>query len=163
MAKSKIHSWASMVTEREALRNSGDTLVFTNGCFDILHPGHVRYLKEARALGDRLVVAVNTDETVAVLKGEGRPLLPLKERMEILASLEVVDHVMSFEEETPKALIDILLPDILVKGGDWSTDSIVGAETVESYGGRVLALPFAPGYSTSTLIERIIQRLGKEK
>ena len=163
MEKSKIHSWASMVTEREALRNSGDTLVFTNGCFDLLHPGHVRYLKEARALGDRLLVAVNTDETVAALKGEGRPLLPLKERMEILASLEVVDHVMSFEEETPKALIDILLPDILVKGGDWSTDSIVGAEAVESYGGRVLALPFATGYSTSTLIQRIIQRLGKEK
>jgi rfaE bifunctional protein nucleotidyltransferase chain/domain len=145
---------------REELRASGEKLVFTNGCFDLLHPGHVRYLARARALGDRLVVAVNTDASVAKLKGRGRPLVPLGERMEVLAALEVVDYVLSFEEETPARVIREIVPDVLVKGGDWPKEKIVGRDTVESVGGKVLSLPFAPGYSTTTIIDRIVRRLG---
>lgn len=145
-----------MLAERAKLRDALETLVFTNGCFDILHSGHVRYLTEARALGDRLVVAVNADATVSALKGDKRPLMPLGERMEILAALEAVDYVVSFDEETPQAIIEAIIPDVLVKGGDWALDNIVGRDTVESSGGRVLLLPFAPGYSTSGLIDRIV-------
>ena len=145
-----------MLAERAKLRDTLETLVFTNGCFDILHSGHVRYLTEARALGERLVVAVNADATVSALKGDKRPLMPLGERMEILAALEAVDYVVSFDEETPQAIIDAIIPDVLVKGGDWTLDNIVGRDTVESSGGRVLLLPFAPGYSTSGLIDRIV-------
>lgn len=147
-----------MLVEREKLREEGRALVFTNGCFDILHPGHVRYLAEARALGERLVVAVNADSTVSALKGDSRPLTPLAERMEILAALRVVDYVVGFDEETPGAIIDAIVPDVLVKGGDWTVDTIVGRETVEGAGGRVLSLPFAPGYSTTELIGRILER-----
>lgn len=147
-----------MLAEREKLRSAGRVLVFTNGCFDILHPGHVRYLAEARALGDRLVVAVNADATVSALKGDSRPLAPLAERMEILAALEVVDYVVAFDELTPEAIIESLVPNVLVKGGDWTPDKIVGREAVESAGGRVLSLPFAPGYSTTGLIRRIVER-----
>ena len=145
-----------MLAERAKLRDAREKLVFTNGCFDILHSGHVRYLTEARALGDRLVVAVNADATVSALKGDKRPLMPLGERMEILAALEAVDYVVSFDEETPQAIIEAIIPDVLVKGGDWALDNIVGRDTVESSGGRVLLLPFAPGYSTSGLIDRIV-------
>ena len=156
MSRNKILELASMLAERAKLRNAHEKLVFTNGCFDILHPGHVRYLNQARALGDRLIVAVNADATVSALKGENRPLMPLGERMEILAALEVVDYVVSFDEETPQAVIDAIIPDVLVKGGDWTLDNIVGRDTVESSGGRVLSLPFAPGYSTAGLIDRIV-------
>jgi D-beta-D-heptose 7-phosphate kinase/D-beta-D-heptose 1-phosphate adenosyltransferase len=149
-----------MVEERKRLRDRGESLVFTNGCFDLLHPGHLRYLEQARRLGDRLVVAVNADETVGRLKGPGRPLTPLEERMEILAALASVDYVVAFEEETPASIIEALVPDVLVKGGDWTFDRIVGRETVEGAGGRVLSLPYAPGYSTSGLIDRIVARLG---
>jgi len=149
-----------MNAEREELRASGRRLVFTNGCFDLLHLGHVRYLNEARGMGDRLVVAVNADETVAKLKGGGRPLVPLDERMEVLAALEAVDYVVAFAEETPARVIGELVPDVLVKGGDWAPDKIVGKGTVEAAGGLVVSLPFAPGQSTSLLIERIVQRLG---
>jgi rfaE bifunctional protein nucleotidyltransferase chain/domain len=146
-----------MRAERERLRGTGQTLVFTNGCFDILHPGHVRYLAEARSLGDRLVVAVNADATVSALKGQLRPLSPLDERMELLAALAVVDYVVAFDEPTPGTLIEAIIPDVLVKGGDWTPDNIVGRDTVENAGGRVLSLPFALGYSTTGLIERIIK------
>jgi D-beta-D-heptose 7-phosphate kinase/D-beta-D-heptose 1-phosphate adenosyltransferase len=152
-----------MVEERKRLRERFETLVFTNGCFDLLHPGHLRYLKEARLLGDRLIVAVNSDETVARLKGPGRPLTPLDERMEILAALECVDYVVAFDEETPAAIIEAFVPDVLVKGGDWTPDRIVGRDTVEGAGGRVLSLPYAAGYSTSGLIDRIVARLGPAK
>lgn len=147
--------------ERERLKAAGETLVFTNGCFDLLHPGHLRYLAEARRLGDRLVVAVNSDASVAELKGPERPLTPLDERLELLAALEAVDYVVAFEELTPAAIIDELVPDVLVKGGDWTPDAIVGRDTVEQAGGRVLSLPFAKGFSSSTLIERIVTRLGR--
>lgn len=156
MSGNKVFDRESMLAERATLRETCQKLVFTNGCFDILHPGHVRYLTEARALGDRLVVAVNADATVSALKGEGRPLMPLGERMEILAALEAVDYVVSFDEATPQAVIDAIIPDVLVKGGDWTPENIVGRDTVESSGGRVLSLAFAPGYSTSGLIDRIV-------
>lgn len=160
MSKKKIYALEEMKKQREELRTSDQKLVFTNGCFDLLHPGHVRYLTEARALGDRLVVAVNADETVSRLKGEGRPLVPLEERMEVLAALGVVDFIVSFAEETPARVIRELVPDILVKGGDWPIERIVGRDTVESAGGKVLSLPFARGYSTTSLIDRIVERLG---
>lgn len=146
-----------MVAERKRLSDAGRVLVFTNGCFDLLHPGHVRYLAEAKKLGDRLVVAVNGDAAVSSLKGSGRPLVPLDERMEVLAALEAVDYVVSFDEETPAAVIEAVVPDVLVKGGDWTPDKIVGRETVERAGGRVLSLPFTAGYSTTTLVERVVR------
>jgi D-beta-D-heptose 7-phosphate kinase/D-beta-D-heptose 1-phosphate adenosyltransferase len=148
-----------MAAERRRLRERGEKLVFTNGCFDLLHPGHVRYLQEASGLGDRLLVAVNGDATVARLKGPGRPLTPLAERMEILAALAAVDYVVAFEEETPLEIIEEIVPDVLVKGGDWTKDRIVGRERVEREGGKVLSLPYAPGYSTSGILQRIVERL----
>ena len=160
MSLEKILGREEMVAERRKLRERGERLVFTNGCFDLLHPGHVRYLQEARKLGDRLVVAVNADETVARLKGAGRPLTPLAERMEILAALASVDYVVAFDEETPFEIIEEIVPDILVKGGDWTKENIVGRERVEKEGGAVLSLPYAPGYSTSGILERIVERLG---
>ena len=163
MSRHKILADADVPAARAALRASGRTLVFTNGCFDILHPGHVRYLTEARGLGDALMVAVNVDDTVRALKGVERPLVPLDERMEVLAALDVVDYVVSFAEPTPQRIIDVVVPDILVKGGDWKPDAIVGRDTVEAAGGRVLSLPFAPGYSSTGLIERIVDRLGPKR
>ena len=160
MSLEKILGREEMVAERRKLRERGERLVFTNGCFDLLHPGHVRYLQEARKLGDRLVVAVNADETVARLKGPGRPLTPLAERMEILAALASVDYVVAFDEETPFEIIEEIVPDVLVKGGDWTKENIVGRERVEKDGGTVLSLPYAPGYSTSGILERIVERLG---
>lgn len=161
MSQSKILGLDAMRKEREKLRAARRKLVFTNGCFDLLHPGHVRYLAAARAQGDCLLVAVNADHTVEALKGPGRPLVPLSERMEVLAALESVDYVIAFDEATPGRVIEELVPDVLVKGGDWSPDQIVGRDTVEGSGGRVLSLPFAEGYSTSGLIERVLE--GQDK
>lgn len=152
---SKILDIDGLIRERALLRDSGKTLVFTNGCFDLLHPGHVRYLREARALGDALVVALNSDLSVRILKGEGRPILNLKERLEVIGALESVDYVTVFDEETPYSLIVQLLPDVLVKGGDWPLNEIVGREQVEAAGGKVLSLPFIEGSSTTDIIERI--------
>ena len=144
---------ARWVREQQA---GGRRVVFTNGCFDLLHPGHVAYLEEARSLGDALVVGVNTDASMTRLnKGRGRPVTPEGDRARVLAGLACVDQVVLFEEDTPLALITALKPDILVKGGDYQLSEIVGREVVLSRGGRVLALPFHPGYSTTTLIERI--------
>ncbi len=139
-------------------RRTGMRVVFTNGCFDLLHPGHVRYLRAARRLGDVLVVAVNSDESVRRLKGPSRPLVPEADRCEVLAALEMVDYVIVFDEDTPAALIAALVPDVLVKGGDWAPDRIVGAEVVRAHGGVVRSLPFARGYSTTALVERIAHR-----
>ena len=160
LSVSKIHTRETMKRERIRLREAQLQLVFTNGCFDLLHPGHVRYLNEARQQGDRLLVAVNADATVAKLKGGERPLVPVAERMEVLSALVMVDYVIPFEEETPAGVIRDLVPDVLVKGGDWPIEQIVGRDTVEAAGGKVLSLPFAPGYSTSQLIELIVERLG---
>jgi rfaE bifunctional protein nucleotidyltransferase chain/domain len=140
---------------RERLRGEGRRLVFTNGCFDLLHVGHVRYLVEARRLGDALLVAINSDRSVRALKGEGRPVMNEGERAEVLAALAAVDFVTVFEEESPRTLIAELLPDVLVKGGDYSTAEIHGREEVEAAGGLVLSLPFVEGASTTGIIERV--------
>lgn len=131
------------------------TVVFTNGCFDLLHPGHVAYLEEARSLGDALVVGVNTDDSVRRLKGPTRPLVPEVDRARVLAGLAAVDAVTLFDEDTPAELIAALRPDVLVKGGDYTPDRIVGRDTVEAEGGRVRVIPFLPGYSTTDLVRRI--------
>ncbi len=148
----------ALIEERKRLRREGKRVVFTNGCFDLLHAGHVRYLREARSLGDLLVVALNSDASVRLLKGEGRPILNQDERAEIMAALQVVDYVTIFDEATPRELIASLLPDVLVKGGDWAIETIVGREEVEAAGGRVLSLPYLRGSSTSEIVERIRKR-----
>jgi rfaE bifunctional protein nucleotidyltransferase chain/domain len=154
----KVLGREELVRERERMRREGKQLVFTNGCFDLLHPGHVRYLNQARALGDALVVALNSDRSVRALKGEGRPILTQHERAEVMAALEDVDYVTIFDEDTPRELIAVLLPDILVKGGDWSIEKIVGREEVEAAGGKVLSLPYVEGSSTTDIVERILKK-----
>jgi D-beta-D-heptose 7-phosphate kinase/D-beta-D-heptose 1-phosphate adenosyltransferase len=140
----------------EAWRAAGETLVFTNGVFDLLHRGHVEYLEEAAAFGDRLVVGINSDDSVRRLKGPQRPIVPEAERAELVAALACVDAVVLFDDDTPERLIRELRPQVLVKGGDWAIESIVGREFVESLGGRVLSIPLSEGLSTSNLIERIV-------
>jgi rfaE bifunctional protein nucleotidyltransferase chain/domain len=151
----KFLSQDKLLSVREALRAEGKTLVFTNGVFDLLHVGHVRYLAAARALGDALIVALNSDRTVRELKGEGRPLVNEDERAEIIAALRQVDYVTIFDDVSPRSLIALLLPDVLVKGGDYGLNEIHGREEVEAAGGRVVSLPFVGGASTSTIIERM--------
>ena len=137
-------------------QKQGKKIVFTNGCFDLLHIGHIRYLQSARDLGDLLVVAVNSDESVRSLnKGQGRPINPVNQRMEVLAALACVDYIVRFDESTPLHIIETLQPDILVKGGDWTIDRIVGKDTIEKQGGIVTSIPLIPGVSTSLIIERI--------
>ena len=137
------------------LRATGRRIVFTNGCFDLLHPGHVRYLAAARALGDALVVGVNGDASVRRLKEAGRPILSLAERLEVLAALAAVDHVIAFDDDTPRALVEALRPDVLVKGADWPEAEIVGAAEVRSWGGHVERIPLVPGVSTTEILRRI--------
>jgi D-beta-D-heptose 7-phosphate kinase/D-beta-D-heptose 1-phosphate adenosyltransferase len=153
--KDKIRSIEDMLAERARLRDSGARLVFTNGVFDLLHVGHVRYLAQARALGDALVVAINSDRSVRELKGPDRPVFDQAERAEILAALRLVDYVVVFDDISPRSLITQLLPDVLVKGGDYQLDQIHGREEVEAAGGKVISLPFVDGASTSKLIERM--------
>jgi len=136
-------------------KRNGKRVVFTNGCFDLLHPGHIESLETARALGDVLIVGINSDESVHKLKGAGRPVIPAEERAEILASLECVDAVLIFEELTPQKVIAALLPDVLVKGGDWPGNQIVGREEVEGAGGKVVRVDVVEGYSTSEILKRI--------
>ena len=136
-------------------KRNGLKVVFTNGCFDLLHPGHIRSLEAARSLGDVLIVGVNSDESVRALKGYNRPVIPEKERAEILASLECVDSIIIFSELTPQKVIAALLPDVLVKGGDWPDDEIVGREEVEAAGGRVARIEIVPGYSTTEILQKI--------
>ena len=155
MSTDKILSEDSLLVERARLREAGQKLVFTNGVFDILHVGHVRYLAEARALGDALVVALNSDASVRELKGPGRPLMNEAERAEIMAALRATSYVTVFDSVSPRSLIAELLPDILVKGGDYALDEIHGREEVEAAGGRVVSLPFVEGVSTSAIIERM--------
>jgi rfaE bifunctional protein nucleotidyltransferase chain/domain len=151
----KLLSQDELLGVREGLRAKGKSLVFTNGVFDLLHVGHVRYLAEARALGDALVVAINSDRTVRELKGDRRPIVNEDERAEILAALRQVDYVTIFDDVSPRSLIARLLPDVLAKGGDYGLDEIHGREEVEAAGGRVVSLPFIAGASTSTIIERM--------
>jgi rfaE bifunctional protein nucleotidyltransferase chain/domain len=154
----KILSFDELVVERQKLKASHLRVVFTNGCFDLLHPGHVRYLEQARALGDCLILALNSDRSVRELKGEKRPILRQDERAEVMAALASVDYVMIFDDPTPQRIIAGLLPDVLVKGGDWPLESIVGREEVEAAGGQALSLPFVEGLSTTDVIDRIVSR-----
>jgi rfaE bifunctional protein nucleotidyltransferase chain/domain len=143
------------VTWVNRVRADGGRIVFTNGVFDLLHPGHVRYLQQSRALGDALVVGVNSDRSVRAIKGENRPVTPEDERAEILAALSCVEIVVLFDEDTPYALIARLQPDVLVKGADWPEDAMIGRDIVEARGGRVVRVPFEAGYSTTSIIEKI--------
>lgn len=152
----KIYGREQLQEELERNCRPGRRIVFTNGCFDILHAGHVRYLRKARAMGDVLVVAVNSDASVRALKGEKRPVVPEAERAELVAALEMVDYVTIFSELTPLALIEQLRPDVLVKGGDWPREAIVGREAVESWGGRVAIVPLEEGLSTTNIVDKVL-------
>jgi D-beta-D-heptose 7-phosphate kinase/D-beta-D-heptose 1-phosphate adenosyltransferase len=139
------------------LKQAGKTVVFTNGCYDLIHVGHVRLLQQAKRLGDSLIVAINSDSSVRTLKGNNKPLVPQEERAEVLASLEAVDFVVIFNELDPLRVITELQPDVLVKGGDWTVDTIIGRDVVEQAGGTVISLPFVEGVSTTSIIERILK------
>lgn len=154
-AREKISTLRALLPRIERARRAGETLVFTNGCFDLLHLGHLRSLEEASRLGDRLVVAINRDASVRAAKGPDRPVLRERERMEIVAALGCVDWVVGFSAETPIGLIRAIQPDVLAKGGDWAADEIVGRELVESRGGRVVRLRVVPGRRSTSLIESI--------
>lgn len=151
----KVIDWHKIRAVVKQLKENKKKIVFTNGCFDLIHVGHIRYLRQARSLGDVLIIGLNSDSSVWKIKGSQRPIIPEEERAEVLAALEFVDYVVIFTEETPKNLIELVQPDVLVKGGDWSIDKIVGREIVESYGGTVMQLPFHPGKSSSGIIEKI--------
>jgi len=143
------------------LKAQGKKVVFTNGCFDILHVGHVRYLKKAKSLGDILIIGLNTDRSVRIIKGKNRPIVPEKERAEVLSALEFVDYIVFFNEPDPLHLIEALKPDILAKGADWSKDRIIGREIVENLGGRVVRVPMVAGASSTGLIEKIKKVYGR--
>jgi D-beta-D-heptose 7-phosphate kinase/D-beta-D-heptose 1-phosphate adenosyltransferase len=155
--KEKILSMDQVLAERDRLRDAGKRLVFTNGVFDLLHVGHVRYLAQARTLGDALLVAINSDRSVRELKGPRRPVFDQEERAEILAALRDVNYVVVFDDISPRSTIRKLLPDVLVKGGDYQLDEIHGREEVEAAGGKVISLPFVAGASTTSLIQRMKQ------
>jgi rfaE bifunctional protein nucleotidyltransferase chain/domain len=148
---------SDLLAERQAWKAAGKAVVFTNGCFDLLHPGHVALFEAARAEGEVLVVGLNSDRSVRALKGEGRPLIPEQERAETLAALEAVDRVVIFDEDSPREIIAALRPDVLVKGADWAEDAIIGREEVEEAGGRVVRVPLMPGRSTTAMVARIRQ------
>jgi len=159
--KQKIKGRKTLLRIIKDLKAKGKRIVFTNGCFDLLHIGHIRYLEEAKALGDVLVIGVNSDSSVRKLKGPKRPILPEEERTEILSGLGCVDYITIFDERDPLKLITSLHPDVLVKGGDWTKDQIVGSEVVERSGGEVVILPFVQGASTSNLINIILKKYEK--
>jgi rfaE bifunctional protein nucleotidyltransferase chain/domain len=155
MTAPRVSSAAEAAAFADRIRASGGAVVFTNGVFDLLHPGHVRYLREARALGDALIVAINSDRSVRVNKGAGRPVNPQDERAEVLLALEPVDAVTIFDEETPHAIVSVIQPDVLVKGADWGADNIVGRDVVEARGGRVVRMDLSPGFSTTALLDKV--------
>ena len=157
----KILGWEELKQKVELHRRRGDKIAFTNGCFDILHVGHVRYLREARKAGDLLVVALNSDASVRAIKGAKRPLVPQRQRAEVIASLEAVDYVTLFDETTPLKLIEYLRPDCLIKGGDWSEKAVVGRDAVRSWGGSVILIPMFEGASTTNIVEKILEIYGK--
>jgi len=156
----KIMTWEELKKEIEGHRRKGKKISFTNGCFDILHAGHVQYLHEARQSGDVLVLGLNSDASVRAIKGDKRPLVPQAERAVVVAALSAVDYVTIFEEKTPLRLIEYLRPDCLVKGGDWHADAVVGGDQVRSWGGQVLIVPFRQGISTTNIVEKIRQVYG---
>ena len=151
----KLVSWDEAEATRRVFAEAEEEVVFTNGCFDLLHSGHVTYLQRARDLGDVLIVGLNSDDSITRLKGDERPILQLPDRVCILAALEAVDYICVFEEDTPTSLIERLRPDILVKGGDYKEEDIVGRKVVEAYGGRVATVPYVEGQSTTRIIQRL--------
>ncbi len=151
----KIKDIADVKVEVARLKDEGQRVVFTNGCFDILHSGHARYLFAARQLGDHLIVAVNSDRSVKAIKGRARPIVPQEDRAELVAALGCVDTVLIFDEDNPLTVIAGLRPDVLVKGGDWAEEEIVGADLVKESGGSVARIPFVTGYSTTDIIDKI--------
>ena len=159
----KIYPKNELKAEVDRLKREGKKVIFTNGCFDILHAGHTRYLREAKKLGDILILALNSDNSVRSIKGEKRPIVPEAERAEVVASLASVDYVTVFNEPTPLALIEFLQPDVIVKGGDWAEKDIVGTEAVRKWGGRVAIMPEIEGASTTNVIERVLQVFGTGK
>src|SRR5437879_13451205 len=152
-----FYSRADLVAARAAWKQAGKTVVFTNGCYDLLHPGHIRLLEQARSLGDILILALNSDDSVRRLKGPSRPLMSERDRAEVAAGLAAVDAITVFDEDTPRELIAAVLPDVLVNGADWAP-WIAGREEVEPAGGQVMALALEPGYSTSGIVEEILTR-----
>ncbi len=152
---SKLKTLDELIKIVEGLKKEGKKIVFTNGCFDLLHLGHIRYLKEAKKLGDILIIGLNSDTSVRSLKGPNRPLVKEEDRAEILSALEAVDYIVIFNELTPKNLIDKIIPNVLAKGGDWREEEVVGRDTVEAHGGKVIIIPEVKGYSTSALINKI--------
>jgi rfaE bifunctional protein nucleotidyltransferase chain/domain len=161
MSDQKIKTLDEIIGLRARMRESGKKLVFTNGCFDILHVGHVRYLNRARTFGDALIVGLNSDRSVREIKGPSRPIVHERERAEVLAALACVDFVFIFDDPTPKQVIDAVVPDVLVKGADWKIADIVGRDTVENGGGKVINLPLVEGASTTDIITRVRQNFGK--
>jgi len=159
--KDKIKKREELLRIIKDLKAKGKRIIFTNGCFDLLHVGHIRYLEEAKILGDILIVGVNSDASVQKLKGPKRPVLPVEERTEILSGLGCVDYITIFDELDPLALITSLQPDVLVKGGDWTKEQTIGKEVVERSGGEVIIIPFVKGASTSNIIETILKRYEK--
>ncbi len=157
----KILSRERLKSEIERLRQGGKKIAFTNGCFDILHVGHTRYLRDARKTGDVLILALNSDASVRAIKGEKRPLVPEAERADVVASLEAVDYVTIFDELTPLELIEFLQPDVIVKGGDWSEENVVGRQSVRKWGGKVVIIPETEGASTTNIVEKIIKTYGR--
>ena len=155
MSRRHVLTAAAAAAFASATRARGGAVVFTNGVFDLLHPGHLRYLRDARALGDALIVAINSDRSVRANKGTGRPINPQDERAEVLLALDVVDAVTIFDEDTPHAIITAVQPDVLVKGADWGPDNIVGRDVVEARGGRVVRMELAPGFSTTALLDKV--------
>ena len=156
--KNKIEDRKDLKKVVERLKKEGKRVVFTNGCFDLIHVGHTRYLEEAKKLGDILIVAVNSDQSVMTIKGKKRPIIPEEERAEVLSALQCVDFVVIFHEPDPLNIISLLKPDVLVKGGDWGEDAIIGREVVESIGGKVVRIPEIKGASTSSIIDKIVNR-----
>ena len=160
----KIQTRAALAAQMAEWRARGQRIVFTNGCFDLMHVGHTRYLEAARALGDLLIVGVNSDTSVRALnKATGRPIVPAEQRAEVIAALGCVDYVVLFDEPDPAALIAALQPDVLVKGGDWTPDRIIGRDIVEARGGTVRTIPLVPGVSTTSLVERICKLRDSDK
>jgi len=155
-----VKSWEELKKEVDRLHGEGKKIVFTNGCFDILHAGHVRYLTQAREAGDVLVVALNSDSSVRKIKGEKRPIVPQNERAEVISSLKSVDYVTFFNEDTPLALIEYLRPDLLVKGADWREEEIAGRDQVISWGGKIVLIPLVEGASTTNIIKKVVAAYG---
>ncbi len=163
MSAQKLKTLPEIIRLRNRFRELGKKVVFTNGCFDLLHVGHVRYLNEARRLGDALIVGINSDRSVREIKGESRPIVPEAERAEVIAALASVDYVFVFDDPTPKQVIDAIVPDVLVKGADWGISEIVGRDTVEKAGGAVLNIPLVEGSSTTEIIRKVVDHFGRNR